>query len=352
MEGRVITADEKAALFGAPAPESSNEGDVKKEEVVDVDSQSPPVEKVEQDVVEFDINSFSKKFGRDIKEESEIISLFEKADKLSEYEASNAEMAQKMAEMQSLLEKVDPMDNFLNEDEYLRQQFLKRNSDKMTNEGIKALSALSPSKIGEMKSIDALRVDLVVNEGLTGEEADAYLMRHYDLDDLDSEEMDAATRASIKVDVKNAKKRLSDLYQGIDIPTKVDFEAARTQLKESWSSPLDQIVKGIDKIQLEEGFDFVVTDDMKQGLFEETLSEIMIRQLKPGQDSASQIVGAIKDKIVLRNIDKVVKSLTSDIREKIKAEVRAEIHNDKPLNNTSRSATGPSDNDSKMRSML
>ena len=192
----------------------------------------------------------------------------------------------------------------------------------------------------------------MVNEGLTCEKADAYLMRHYDLDDLESEEMDAATRASIKVDVKNAKKRLSDLYQGIDIPQKVDFETARTQLKESWSSPLGDIVKGIDKIQLEEGFDFVVTDDMKQGLFEETLSEIMIRQLKPGQDSASQIVGAIKDKIVLRNIDKVVKSLTSDIREKVKAEVRAEIHNDKPLNSSSRNSTGPSDNDSKMRSML
>jgi hypothetical protein len=340
-DGRVITPEEKAQMFGVQPPQG--EPTEQKEQA------SEPVKVVEKD---FDITSFNNKFGREFTNEEEVKSFLEKAVKFDEVEASNSELTKKMAEYQNLVSKVDPMAHFLNEDEYIRQQFLKNSQGKMGEEVIKTVSSLSPSKLKDLNGVEALKIDLMVNEGLTGEEAEAYLQKKYDVEDFNSEDIDVATKASIKVDVKNAKNRLSELYKGIEIPSKVDYEQARVQLKETWDRPMNDLVKGIDKIQLEEGIDFIVTDEMKAGLLEETLNEVITRQLKPGKETAAELVGVMKDKIILRNMDKVVKSLSADIREQMKAELRKEVHNDKPLNTASRTTASTEDNDSKMRSLL
>ena len=325
-----------------------------KEEVKEVVKEEVKKEEVKEEVEvpQFDLALVNKRFEREIESEDALKTLFEKADKYDDTKSSYDETLQKMTEYQNLAEKLDPMSNFLNEDEYIRQQFLKKNIDTLGEDAVKALSVLSPSKIKEMSDIDALKTQLMVDIGLNSAEADAYLLKKYDVDDFSSEDLDVGVKATMKVDVKTAKDGLNKLYDGIEIPTKTDYEAARTQLKESWDNPLNELVKGIDKIQIAEGLDFSVTDEMKEGLKESSLSWLMSKQVKPSEEAAANLVGQIKDQIVLKNIDKVVKSITADLKEQMKAGERTEYHNDTPLNDSSRTTDQTEDNDSKMSKLL
>jgi hypothetical protein len=364
-EGRVLTMEEKQAIMsGKPATETPHEEKTtetapkeeapKKDEGVSKGVKEGASEGVEkEDDVVFDITSFNKKFEKEFESEDALKALFEKADKYESTKTSYDETLQKMTEYENLVEKLDPMSNFLNEDEYKRQQFLMKNKDGMNDDAVKALSVLSPSKVNEMSDKDALKTQLMVDKGLSAMKAEAYLLNKYGIEEFGDEDIDIGVQATIDVDVHDAKKNLSSLYDGIDIPTKTDYATARTQLKDSWNEPLMEIVKGIDKIQVAEGLsDFVVTEKMKEGLVESTMQWLMSKQIKPSEDAAANIVGQIKDRIVLDNIDKVIKSAEADITEKVKAEMRKDIHNDKPLNESSRATETNLDNDAKMSKLL
>lgn len=351
-EGRkILSADEKAALFGFKQPEKTADvvepADEKIKQKAEEIEKAPPKEEVN-----LDFSVFEKKFGRKIEKEEELRSLFENADKYVEVETSKKDLEQRLAEYQSLAEKLDPLSHFANEDEYVRQQFLKKNKDKFDGDVINTLSTLSPSKIKNLPESEALKLSLMIEDGLTREEADAYLSKKYGTDSFDFEDMDLGVKAEIKVDAKNARAKLAKLYDGIDIPQKVDYETARKQVKESWEKPLDEIVKSIKTIKLDEGIDFVVTDEMKEGLFEGTLSELMAKQVKPSTEIGKQVYADLQDKIVLKNMDKVVKSMKADIYEQVKEELRKQVHNDKPLNESSRTGSAEESNDDKVRRLL
>ena len=348
-ERKILTEEEKRAMLGfTPPPQEEKQVEEQAESGIN----PPPNTEVKTETIDLDLSIFDKKFGRKIESEDTLKSLFEKADKYEEVETSKRDLEQKLTEYQNLAERLDPMSNFLNEDEYVRQQFLKKNKDKFEEDVVKALSTLSPSKVKNLSNEEALKTALMVENGLTGEEAEAYLFKKYDVESFDFNDMDLGLKAQIKVDVKNAKERLAKLYDGIDIPQKVDWETARTQVKQSWEKPLDEIVKGIKTIKLDEEIDFVVTDEMKAGLYDSVLSELVAKQTKPSKEVGEQLYAALQDKIVLSNMDKVIKSMKADIYEKAKEQLRKEVHNDKPLNESSRTGSESEDNDSKVLRLL
>ena len=281
------------------------------------------------------LEHFNKEFSKGYKDKEEVKALFDKVGKYDEIETSNKDLQQKLVEYAELAKKVNPMEYFASEDEYVRNQFLKANKGKYSEEVLNTLSVLSPEKVGKLSFLDAVKTDLMINKDLSSEEATAYVNDRYGIES--GEELDVAASAKLKVDAKDAKSRLSKLYEGIDIPKAVDIEGSRTTRKEAWNTPLREVVKGIDKIAIAEGVDFVVDDTMKSGLEEEIMSELLISGVNPTEETLKSVVGLAKDRLVLRNIDKVVKSIEGDLREKIKAEVRTEVHNDKPLNNDTRS---------------
>ena len=340
MTERVITAEEKAQMMGFNP-------DLAPKETVTAPVTEP---KTETDDPVFDLGMFNKKFGKEFDSEEAITSLFEKAGKYDEVQANHEALSEKLTKYERDLEKLDPISNFLNTDEYIRQQFLIKNRERLEEEAIQQLVSLSPKKIKELSPVESLKIDLMVNEGLTSEEATAYLSDKYNTEDF--EEMDAASKAKMKLDVKSAKSRLDKLYEGIEIPQKIDHETARTQLKESWKNPVNELVKTLDKIPVAEGVDFVVTEEMKEGLLEETLAEIANSGLKPSEDTLRQIKGHLTDRLILHNMDKFVKGVMTDAMEKAKAELRKQVHNDKPLSTATRVSEDTMDNDSKIKSML
>lgn len=356
-EGRVLSAEEKQALIGgSPLEEKTDDNKEKVEQKVEdkTDVKTDESEKETEKEVgsDFSLDAFNKKFGKEIENEDYFESLFEKAEKYDETKSSYDETVQKLSEYQTLSEKLDPMSNFKSEDEYKRQQLLIKKGDELSEDAIKALSVLNPSKVKEMSDVDALKTQLMIEKGVTSKEAEAVLLHKYGLDELNMEDADSGLQAVMKVDAIDARNSVSDLYTGIEIPTKVDYEASRVELKQSWENPVSEIVKSIDKIQLAEGIDFVVTDEMKQGLEESTLAWVMSKQIKPSDDSGAAIIGQLKDQIILNNLDNVVKSISTDLTEKIKAETRSTIHNDKPLDESTRTTDSTDDNDSKMSKLL
>jgi len=300
---------------------------------------------------EFDFGVFEKKFGRKIEKEDDLKTLFEKADKHEELKKSYSETVEKLNEYKGLAEKLDPLANFLNEDEYKRQQLLIQKQGKLSEDAVKSLSVLTPNKVKELSDVEALKIDLMIAKDLTSKEAEDYLLNKYGIEDF-GDDMEERTKTVIKVDAKDARKEVLKLYEGISVPTKTDYEAARTQLKQSWERTIPEIVKSIDKIQIAEGIDFVVTDDMKKGMDAYVESLVLSKQIKPSEAAGAEILGHLKDEILIRNIGNVVKSMENDLREKIKAETRAYLHNDKPLDEGNRGTETQLDNDAKVRKLL
>lgn len=334
----VITGQEEPDVEQKPndgASEGVNEGvnDAVKEEV-----KTP----------EFDVSLFNKTFGKEFEKIDDIKSIFDKVEKGDELQKSYEETAQQLAEYKRLSEQLDPLAHFVNKDEYIRQQFLKLNGDKLGETSIKVLSALSPSKIKDMDVVDALRTDLIVNKGLDAEEADAVLARKYDSEDLTSDDLDKATKGQLKIDVIEAKQRLTDLYKDIKVPEKTDWETTRQQLKDSWTSPTKELVNGIDKIEIEEGVFVAVDAETKDGMVEEYLSSMVTNGIKPSETAMAKMASEIRDRLLIKNIDRVIQTVRNDQREKDKAEFRAEVHNDKPLKTETKLTESEEDNNAKI----
>lgn len=347
-----LTQEQKEAALAAMAGGKKEEVKEEKKEEVKEDVKEEKKEEVKEETKFSGVEWLNQTFGKEFKAEDDIKSLFETVGKYEELQKSYEETNQSLSEYKSLAEKIDPMAHFLDENEYKRQQFLIQNKGKLGEAALQVLSALSPSRIKDLGVREVLRTDLMINQELTSDEADAVLAKKYEVEDWDSEEMDKATVGLLKIDANEAKKRLSSLYKDINIPEKTNFEEARQQLKESWNKPLDELVKGIDKLSLAEGLDVSVTDSMKEGLVEETMSDLLSKGIKPSEATLQQIAGSVRTKILERNMDSVIKSITNDLSEKIKAEVRAEVHNDKPLNNGSRGEGVTVDNDATIKSLL
>jgi len=353
--GTTLTQEEKNAVMqGIPLSEFRKTASTKSDTAVetkndaenDVESEAAKV-----DDTPIDLSVF-KKFGKEIESEDALKSLFEKADKYDETRVSHEDAIKRLDEYKNLSEKLDPMSNFLNEDEYKRQQLLIKRKDELSDDAIKALSVLTPSKVKELSDQDALKTQLMIDKGLSEKKAELYLLNKYGIEDF-SEGIDEGIKTAIEVDAIDARRNVAKVYDGIEIPTKVDYETARVQLKESWERPIPELIKSIDKIQIAEGLDFVVTDEMKAGLAESTMNWVMSKQMKPSEAAGAEIIGMVKDQLILKNIDKLAKSIVADTEEKMKAANRAAVHNDRPLNEGNRTTVDSDlDNDAKMSKMF
>lgn len=203
-----------------------------------------------------------------------------------------------------------------------------------------------------MSDVDALRLGIMVDKGFTEKEANTLLLHKYG-EDFNTEDAEEGVKVLMKSDAIDSRRDVAKLYDGITIPEKVDYESARTQVKEAWDTAMPDLVKGIDKIQIEEGLDFIVTDEMKSGLVDKYTSLAMQNQLKPSEEVAADMMGAMRGEILLSNMDKFVKSVRADIEEGVKESTRKTLHNDKPVDNSSRAQNNSNDdNDTKMSRML
>jgi hypothetical protein len=98
-----------------------------------------------------------------------------------------------------------------------------------------------------------------------------------------------------------------------------------------------EIVKGIDKLSLAEGVDFVVTEEMRKGLEDEVLEELISAGVKPSEETGKKVAATVRTKLLERNLDKIIEYVDSVKEEKYKEIYREKYGAKAPLgsgNNT------------------
>jgi hypothetical protein len=216
---------------------------------------------------EFDINSFNSAFKTEYQSLEEIQSLFNSKSELEKASAALTEKDTLIQEKEELLsKKVDVLSYFPNKNEYIASQVLIKNPDanasavrKIVNSDLKELSELEVLKLSEMvkypidvdpsiieKSIkDRYGIGVDVSE-MEGDELTAHKVKEY----------------AMQKDAVDARKKLGELVEGIEVPEKIDIAAQEkaksdAQLKAyeesvgTWTSKTNEIVGGLDKFSVD-----------------------------------------------------------------------------------------------------
>lgn len=290
-----------------------------------------------------DVGEFSKAFGVQVDSEDGLKGLIEKGNKFDDVYSQLNDVIKKNEELSTLANrKADPLDWFASEDEFIRNQFLKNKAKEFTPEAVEVVSKLSPAKVKSLSDWEALKMDMFVsNQDLEGGVAgvEELLMDRYGIDDADPSDWDTKTINKVKVEAKAAKERLNSLFSDIKLPERIDVADMKNTLKETWSSPVNEIVKGIDKLSLAEGVDFVVTDEMKKGIEEEVLSELVLSGVKPSEEEGQKIAASVRTRLLERNLDGIVKFMRSSIEEQVKETYREKYGAKAPLSTSSKDTT-------------
>lgn len=328
--------------------ETTEQAEVKSEEKKeDKTEQTTKTEEVKDNPFSFDsFRAYSKeKFETEIESEEGLKTIFEKSKRVDELDSEIKSKTDKITQLEALASKgLNGLDWFANEDEFIRQQVLKKKSGELSESALSILSNLSPKKIETLNPLQAIEINMLMeNPDLSKEEVTALIEADYG--DLEGglENMDAAARAKLKINATSSKKSLGALFEGIEIPKAVNFEEQLATRKENWETPVKDITDGIDKLQLTEDFAFDIKDDMKDGLSSELLSYALQSGADINEESGKQLAGMARSLLLERNIDKIMKAYGDDIREKAREEIRKEVHNDKPLNEDKRSGDGSDD---------
>lgn len=328
LELKPMTDEEKSQMMGGQ-PQSPSEPVVETQ----TPGVTPPVETPAPTVSEFQLDAFNKKFGTQYDKEELILEVLSKGTKFQEIASAKEQAEKKIAELTEVARKnVNPRSFFSSDDAYMREQLLLKN--KGNEEQVRYLSNLSPSRIGKMDDYEALKLSLLIdNPELDGGEAGAVelLNEKYNFDG-DLETADRATKNRILLDAKAARKSLSSLFDGIEIPDVVDWETKVQSHKDSWSVPAKELVNGISELKLSEDIAFTVDQSLKEGVFEEVLEELSRNQTSLTPEALQDAAGRVREILLLRNLDKVLKHIETTVEERSKAKFRQEMHNDKPIN--------------------
>lgn len=334
-----VSDEEKAKAFGsgsqgAGASEGISEGTNDGVNAPDP-SNTPPV----TEPAKFTLEVFNQTFGTTFDKDDVLKDVISKGMKFSEVEKQIADLKAKNDELLAVANKsINPRSYFSSDDAYLREQLILKNKDNA--ELVKHLTDLTPTKIQSLTDADALKYSIILDTpnldgGIAG--AEELLQEKYGYID-DPESMTRVQKNQLMLDAKQARARLNSLYEGITIPDATSWEGATQRVRDSWSKPAQDLVDGINELQLSDGLNFVVDPSSKEGILEEVLAELSRNRVDLNEEALRNVAGIVRTRLVERNLDKIISHVSTTAAEKAKAELRAQVHNDTSLNNTS----GPS----------
>lgn len=336
-----ITVDETAQKV-----EAETQNETKEEVKAEV---TETTEEAKTEAPEFSFDSFKgyakTKWEKDIENEDTLKSYFDKADEYETLKKSVDDLEQRKIELETLAKGVDGRSWFANDDEFIRQQFLKNSEGKFSESALEVLTGLSPEKIGKMKPIDAIKAQMMVDyPDMEKHEVEELVMSELGVDDMVQDEWESLPKAKMKKMAKDAKSKLGSLYEGIEIPKAVDIQTDRDTRKETWSKPIDALVDGITKLELSEDLAFDLTSEMKEGLSDALMNSVLASRTELSEDNLGQLAGMARSHLLERNFDSVLKVVRDTISEQVKEEWQKKVHNPSELNDSKR---GDNSGDSK-----
>lgn len=296
---------------------------------------------------EFSFDTFKgyvkSKYEKEIDTEDTLKDYFDKAEQYEALKKEVDELAQRKAELETLAKGVDGRSWFASDDEFIRQQFLKNSEGKFSESALGVLSNLSPEKVGKMSAIDAIKAQMMVDyPDMEKHEVEELVMSELGVDDLNQEDWESLPKAKMKKMAKDAKSKLSSLYDGIEIPKAVDIQTDRETRKATWEKPVDALVEGITKLELSEDLAFDLTSDMKEGLKDVLMNNVLMSRTELNENNLGQLAGAARSYLLEQNFDSVLQVIRDTISEQEKEKWQAKVHNPSALNDSKRSEA-PSD---------
>jgi len=339
QDGKVVAKEEEKVEETVDTTEQKVETKAEDEKQETTDSEKTEVkEESTVETPEFSFDSFKgyvkSKYEKEIDTEEKLKDYFDKAEQYETLKKEVEALAQTKAELETLAKGVDGRSWFASDDEFIRQQFLKNSEGKFSESALGVLSNLSPEKVGKMSAIDAIKAQMMVDyPDMEKHEVEELVMSELGVDDLNQEEWESLPKAKMKKMAKDAKSKLSSLYEGIEIPKAVDIQTDRETRKTTWEKPVDALVDGITKLELSEDLAFDLTSDM---------NNVLMSRKELSEDNLGQLAGAARSYLLEQNFDSVLQVIRDTISEQEKEKWQAKVHNPSALNESKRSEA-PSD---------
>ena len=292
---------------------------------------TPVAPVVAQSDIEFKLDAFNKKFGTDFTDENVVLDFISKGKRYNEVDTALNEVKQKLTLAEEKASKsFNPKSYFSSDDAFKREQLLIKHKD--NQDILRHISDLSPTKVSQMSDYEALKTNLLLDvPTLDSEEAGAYIEDKYGFGG-DADNLDKITKVKMTIDAKAAREKLSSLFDGIEVPDTNSWDDPAPKIKESWMPAAKSLVDGIADLKLADGISFGIDAESKNGILEEILDAVALTRTPLTEEALGDAAGLVRSKLVERNLDKIIKHVKNLGYEQGKAEFRAEIHNDKPLN--------------------
>jgi hypothetical protein len=203
--------------------------------VVDPEEPEEPEIPEEPEEPKDDLGKINKTFGTEFKTVDELLASDipsrykehpEVSKRVTEKDTELQDLRTQLEEMQGQL---DPMAYFANQQEYIRQQLLKKHPEYDPS----ALAKIVNSDIEKADAISVLKMQLLLKNGDVFESESSameYLQDQYGFDpDTPFNELESKIKTKILLDAKQARQEFKTLQQEIQLPSKEAGKAEREQ---------------------------------------------------------------------------------------------------------------------------
>ena len=304
----------------------------------------------------FDPEGFNKEFETEYDSpdtlKEDLKSLTELKEKYTQLESEKDGLSQKYDEA---MKSLDPMQYFVNEDEYKRQLILKKFGEEVNPA---ALNRIVSADLSTLSDIDVLVLgELVRNSNVYGGEAGArelvYDNLGIDLEDNPSEwtTLQKNKIASAAVSIRSNLNKLKD----VEIPAKVDFEATSQakateakqkldQLTGKWDKAADKMLGGFKEMTIQDEvdgkktdvFSYAVPDAFISGAKTDVVEFMAENGMEPTQENIEKAMEYVQERFVRENFQNMLLSYGKEIEAKVTEKKDKEVDNPEPPKDTTK----------------
>lgn len=308
-----------------------------------VTTDAPPAPAQEPKPDEF-IETFNKRYATQYKSDEELKALFSLPSKVSEYE-------NRQKDYDSLKGSVDNYKKELEETKstylsdllskpLLRKAYVAEQLQaKYPDRDARMLGEIAMSDIDAMSDIEAIAKEKMISvKGLTLDEAKLAKLADFGIDiNTSPEEWDSVAKARVKIAGAEAKDRMKQLLQGIELPktvTKEEREAVAAKAFEDRVKKLTPFKEVFNKFDTYKNgdFEFVPPDEFKSKLGEIFDGMFLNTGLDVTEENIATAELLKKALFIEEYFPKMLELHEKQVRTKVKEETDKLLHNDTPPN--------------------
>lgn len=339
-----IPPHEREQQTTPPVAEGSTEAPVTETKVeAPVTTEAPPAPAQEPKVDEF-IETFNKRYATQYKSDDELKGLFSLPSKVSEYEnrlKDYEELKKSVDNYKKELEETKStyMSDLLSKPLIRKAYVAEQLQAKYPDRDARVLGEIAMSDIDGMSDIEAIAKEKMISvKGLTLEEAKLAKLADFGIDvSTNPEEWDSVAKARVKIAGAEARERIKQLLQGVEIPktpTKEEraaLEAKSLEDRVKQLTPIKEIFKKFDTYKNGE-FEFVPPDEFKSKLGDVFDGMFLDGKLEVTEENIATAELLKKALFIEEYFPKMLELHEKQVRTKVKEETDKLLHNDTPPN--------------------